>query len=117
METKRTQKPEQDSLMEKFINSFGLRRALLLLFGIIYLIKNYIKSEFLSNSQESGQSIWDDKKPVLPSKDPLFYETSSQSEVFPNRMKLALKIFLFLLLGYFILRRLNSFPQKAQKNS
>ena len=89
---------------------FDIRRAFLLLFAIIYLIKNYIKSEILSGSENNTKSLWEDKKPELPNRDPLFYETVSQSEVFETRMKLALKVFLFLLMGYLILRKLNSIP-------
>jgi flagellar biogenesis protein FliO len=107
-------KKESSSKFQKFFDWLGIRRALLLFFTIIYLIKNYMKSEYLSNMDPDSPSLWDDKEPELPSQNPLFYQTLEQSQSMSNRTQVLLKATLFVFLILLILRRVNDLQTRPE---
>ena len=115
METKPKNKPDERSFIKKISDFLGLRRVLLLLFAIIYVIKNYIKSDMLSDPNSTFWSLWEDKKPELPSRNPLFYATEAQTQTLPNRAKLMLKLTMLVFLILVILKRLNSANNPTSK--
>ena len=113
MKPAKTEK-EARSFVERVYAWFDLRRAVLLLFAVFYLIKNYIKSEILSNP-ESELSLWDDRPPALPSLDPRFYESLEQTQTIPNRTSFLGKCTVLLFLVLVTLRRLNDRANQANK--
>ena len=108
MKNKAKEETQSKSFTEKIFEFFNLKRSLLLLFTVIYLIKNYIKSSVLSDPNAPASTLWHDKLPELPSQNPLYYETFDQSQILPNRAKTLFKIGVFFFLIFLTLRRLNA---------
>ena len=102
---------QERSLFSKILGFIGLRRLLILLFGLFMMIRFYVKSVLLSDNEKSLWTFFEDVKPELPSQNPLFYETKSQSESLPNRAKLMLKLTVFLFMVFLVLKRINSASQ------
>ena len=105
-------KDQEHSLLKRFMNSFDLRKSLLLLFAVIYVIKNYIKSSYLSDESKGVRDLWKDKQPVLPSREPLFYGSQVEHNVIATRGKIFLPIAIFLIFIIILLKRINSRPPK-----
>ena len=75
--------------------------------GAIYILRNILRQKLFSEDSDVGD-MWTDKQPELPSKEELFYQQNKEDGGLYGRSYVLLKLVVFLVVVYILLRKVNS---------